>query len=68
MNVPAWAENAVVVSDDGRTVRYHYRCPMCGKVDTRTTMSIYVGPGILANNMVLCSTCHKSFPVKFGRK
>ena len=67
MNVPAWAENAVIVSDDGRTVRYHYRCPMCGKVNTGTTCSIYVGSGI-TNTNGSCFSCHKSFPIKFGRK
>ena len=27
--------NGVVVSDDGRNVRYHTRCPYCGYVDMR---------------------------------
>ena len=31
MNVPAWAENAVIVADTGSSVRYHAKCPYCGK-------------------------------------
>ncbi len=69
MSVPAWAENAVIVSDDGRTVKYHVRCPYCGKVDTTTTRSISVIAGITNTPGSCTSTlCYKHFTVKLGRK
>ena len=67
MNVPAWAENAVIVSDDGHTVRYHVKCPYCGKVNTMSTSSASVTTCI-HNTFGSCPSCHKSFSISFGRK
>ena len=61
----AWAENAVVVSDDGRQVKYHVRCPYCGKVNNMSTSSAYVGSGV-TNCHGSCGNCFKNFPIKLG--
>ena len=67
MNVPAWAENAVIISDNGSSVRYHAKCPVCGKVNT---MSTYTAPVMhsIHNTSGICSYCNKSFTIRFGRK
>ena len=52
----AWAENAVVISDDGRIVKYHVRCPNCGKVNNTSTSSASVGNGV-TNCYGSCSYC-----------
>ena len=62
----AWAENAVVISDDGRNVKYHVRCPYCGKVNHNSTSGAYVGSGV-TNCYGSCSYCFKHFPIKLGR-
>ena len=36
----AVAENAVIISDDGNYVRYHPRCPHCGKVHENLTSGV----------------------------
>lgn len=63
----AWAENAVIVSDDGRQVKYHPRCPYCGKVNHISLASTYVGSGI-TNCHGPCGSCLKIFPIKIGRR
>ena len=67
MNVPAWAENAVIVSDTGSSVRYHAKCPYCGKINTMQTGSASVMHSIHTTSGV-CTYCHKSFTIRFGRK
>ena len=67
MNIPAWAENAVIISDTGSNVRYHTKCPCCGKVNTMQTLSDPVTTCIRSTSGV-CTYCHKSFTVRFGRK
>lgn len=52
----AVAENAVIISDDGNYVRYHPRCPHCGK-------------GIVASaGSHTCYQCRKSFQVRIIRR
>lgn len=67
MNVHAWAENAVIISDTGSSVRYHDRCPYCGKVNTMRVATAPVTYSIHITNSV-CTSCHKSFTIRFGRK
>ena len=68
MNVHAWAENAVIISDDGSSVKYHVKCPYCGTVDTMCTRSAHVMHGIHIDPGV-CSNCNcgKPFNIRFGR-
>lgn len=63
----AWAQNAVVISDNGTQVKYHTRCPFCGHVNTMSTGSIFVSNSI-CNTNGNCPNCFKSFPLKFGRR
>ena len=67
MNIPAWAENAVIISDTGTSVRYHTKCPYCCKINTMQTSSAGVMHSIYTTSGV-CTYCHKSFSIRFGRK
>lgn len=65
---PAYAVNAVIISDDGRTVRYRARCPKCGYVDMMMTSQTFVSGGIVTiysscRNM----KCKESFTIQFSR-
>ena len=65
----AVAENAVIVSDDGNYVRYHPRCPQCGKVNESLTSGVGCGNGIVAGpGFHTCYQCHKSFQVRIIRR
>ena len=62
------AQGAVIISDDGRQVRYHPQCPHCGKVNEGTTSNAAVGSGIRASLGIFnCFSCGKSFEVKINR-
>lgn len=62
----AYVINGVVVSDDGRIVRYHTRCPQCGYVDTMTTCSAHCAQ-ITNNGSVSCTKCHTRFEIQLRR-
>lgn len=54
----AYIVNGIVVSDDGRTVRYRTRCPRCGSVDTTSIRTCYCGERVIANlGIVPCTQC-----------
>ena len=57
---------AVIISDDGTTVKYHPQCPNCGRVETGTTCSGHVAR---MSNLGYCNCfkCGKSFPVQINR-
>ena len=62
----AYVINGVVVSDDGRTVRYHTRCPHCGDVNTSTIYSSHCAQ-ITNAGRVPCSKCHNHFDIQLRR-
>ena len=66
-NMPAWGENAAIVSDDGRTVRYRYRCPDCGAVGVGLQTCV-VSYGSSSSSYGSCIKCHNSFRVVIGRR
>ena len=54
----AFVINGVVVSDDGRTVRYRTRCPRCGNVDLATILTCGCLEGGIVNvGSVPCTPC-----------
>ena len=65
----AWAENAVIVKDDGDRLEYHRRCPYCGKVADRVKSSLRVGDGVIVSaGSGACVSCGKYFQCRFGRR
>ena len=62
----AYVINGVVVSDDGRTVRYHSKCPKCNNVNTTTTYACYCSQ-ITNNGSVTCSKCGAHFEIQLRR-
>lgn len=59
---------AVIISDDGKTVRYHRRCNFCLNVDMGTTGSVYVCSGTRCNvTTYTCPKCGKTTWVKINR-
>lgn len=60
---------AVIISDDGQAqVKYHSKCPYCGKVNEGTTYGAHISAGIHANlASVFCYSCKKSFTVQINR-
>lgn len=63
----AWAENAVIIKDDGNRVEYHIRCPQCGWVNERQTGTVVVGSGVTSAGGGTCRKCGKSISCRFGR-
>ncbi len=63
----AWAENAVIISDDGSRVTFHRKCPYCGKVIQNVKQSVGVGGGTSSVGSVTCPNCRKSYSSRFGR-
>lgn len=63
----AWAEGAVIISDDGNRVKYRQKCPYCGNVPY---VDYIVGLGNLKNYPISrpqCSKCGKQFAVVLHR-
>ena len=64
----AYAVNAVIVRDDGRTVDYRTRCPYCGDVPQMSKMvGAYASPGG-SHSYSVCFKCGKSFEVILRRE
>lgn len=64
----AWAENAVIIADDGRNVKYHPKCPHCGFVNTmQKGMQHVSGGGVTNAGGSHCTKCGKMFDLRFGR-
>lgn len=70
----AYVVNGVVISDDGKTVRYRTRCPRCGNVDTSAIYSCGCLEGRIVNRSpvpcVKCSNIDKrtySFEIQVRR-
>ncbi|MDE5788893.1 MAG: phage terminase large subunit family protein [Clostridia bacterium] len=64
----AWAENAVIIKDNGNQVYYHPRCPHCGSVASNISSNIWVAKGTNTfASSVKCFKCGKPFGMHFGR-
>lgn len=63
----AWAENAVIVKDNGSQVTYHPRCNSCGHVQNMITSTAYVRAGITNVGSFSCPKCKASCNCRFGR-
>lgn len=62
----AVAQNAAIIEDDGKRVKYHPRCPYCGYLNDRSTSSAVVS-GPTGCGSYRCNKCGKSFSVKITR-
>lgn len=63
----AVAQNAAIIEDDGRRVKYHPVCPYCGYLHDRLTSSVVVISGPASAGNVFCRKCGKNFGVKITR-
>lgn len=64
----AWAQNAVIIEDDGRfSIRYRPRCPECGYVPTNLSCGGTAQEGIRANHSATCQKCGKYFNIVISR-
>lgn len=64
---PCFAQNAMIVSDDGAHVRFHPVCPHCGKVMTNTTGGGYCMHGTSNVGRYSCICGGGSFPIVLHR-
>jgi len=62
-----YAENAVIVEDNGATVRFHPRCPKCGKVLQNVTATGHCSNGSSSVGYYSCYGGCPSFPVVLHR-
>ena len=68
MAKPAWAQNAVIIQDNGNSVDYRPKCPYCGEIPWGTTMrGAHAPEGGRSNTNTICSKCGKSFTISLGR-
>ncbi len=67
MTKMAWAENAVIIKDNGMQVAYHPKCPNCGKVYENITSNVGVSGGTTYAGTFSCYKCGKAFSCRFGR-
>lgn len=51
--------NAVITSDDGRMIKYRYKCPSCGYVDNQESLCSVSGR-VKQNTTVSCFKCRKT--------
>ena len=64
----AYAVNAVITRDDGRTVDYRPRCPYCGHVPQMSKMvGAYASHGG-THTYTVCLGCGKSFEIILRRE
>ena len=64
----AYAVNAVITKDDGRSVDYRPRCPHCGYVPQTLKMcGAYASPGG-SHTYTVCSSCGKYFEIILRRE
>ena len=62
----AWAENAAIVSDNGKTVKIRRQCPYCGKTDTGYTDEVSVASSTSFTRS--CRYCGKIIKITISRK
>ena len=64
----AYAVNAVITRDDGRSVDYRQRCPHCGPVPQMSKMcGAYASSGG-SHYSAHCPNCNKAFEVILRRE
>ena len=64
---PCFAENAMIVEDDGARVKFHPICPKCGMVMRNTTGSGYCANGTSRVGSYFCNRGCTSFSVILHR-
>ena len=63
----AVAENAEILEDDGLTITYHPRCPMCGVI-REVTDAIRVEKKVkMKSSKTSCPYCGMAFDITFTR-
>ena len=63
----AVAENAEILEDDGLTITYHPRCPMCGVIGEVTdTIRVEEGKTETVKDFT-CPYCGMAFDITFTR-
>lgn len=68
MNVPAYADNGVVIKDDGNQVVFRPRCPKCGYIPPNVSMTGVVMPhGNAMVGSTSCLKCTNSFMITLYR-
>ncbi len=67
MSKKLWIHNAVILSDDGKMVRYRPKCPQCGFVPTNITCGCCVVEAQAAMHEAECQKCHHTIEVMIGR-
>ena len=67
MSEQAWAQNAVIVEDNGRNVRWKPRCPFCGFIPPYRTAAGTAFKGIRANHHDRCDKCGKQIDIVVSR-
>ena len=63
----AWAQNAVIIADDGRNVRWKPRCPNCGYVPVNREMNGTAISHIRASHFDKCDKCGASIDIVISR-
>ena len=64
----AWAQNAVITSDDGGTaIRYRPRCPKCGYVPVNRECGGSAQEGVRAHYSDRCDKCGEFFDIVISR-
>ena len=63
----AWAQNAVIIQDDGFSVRYRPRCPECGYVPTNRNCGGTAQEGVRAHQSDRCDKFGLRFDIVLSR-
>ena len=63
----AWAQNAVIISDDGNYVHYKSRCPKCGHVPVNRESGCAAQEGVRAHQSDRCDKCGEYFDIVISR-
>lgn len=68
MGKQAWAQNAVIIEDDGKMcVRYRPRCPKCGYIPTYLNMAGTAQENVRSNTSGHCDKCGEYFSIVISR-
>ena len=67
MGKQAWAQNAIITKDDGRSVRFKPRCPKCGFVPVNRDRGGTASEGIRAATTDCCDKCGEYFEIIISR-
>ena len=67
MSNQAWAENAVIIQDNGCSVRFRPKCPYCGHIPMNMSMGDSAQNGVRSHNSAICEKCKKTFDIVISR-